>query len=671
MSAQLRETSAEAAQRWHRVRREHARRILAPPPRLTLSEWADRYRRISSTNSSEAGSYRTARVPYLREIMDACTDPDIERIVVKKSERVGTTEGLINNLVGYHMHLDPAPILIVWPTIDDAEKWSKEKLDPMLNETPILRERIAPPRAKDSSNTILNKRYPGGKISAVGTNSPRQLRGRDFRIVCCSEVDSFPVSSSDEGDPVAIAFRRADNFDNRKLILESRPSLEGVSRIDRAYKDSDRRRWWIRCPVCGHEQLLRWGGKDLPYGLKWVDRNPGTAYYLCEQGCHVTERFKRTMAESGFWRPENPGHPVRGYHIHALMSLLPGAHWPKITREWLEAQDSPELLQVFVNSVLGETYEERGERIEGDFLAERREPYTAEVPSAVGVLTASVDVHPDRLEVLVRGWGAGQESWFIRQDVLAGDLADAETQEALDAILFRPYQHEDGATLRIRATTIDSGYRATAGVYPYVKRRQRQRVYATKGDKQDPTKPIVTRAKKPNDEGVKLFTIGTYRAKRRMFSRLKQSRPGPGYMHFRKPVDEGEPNPQATSREYLRQFAAEKLMAKKDRFGQTVMEYIQVEDRNEAIDLECGAMAALYILGAGVYDHLEKHVARTQARGRRVRQERETASAAGSAPPAELPPDQDPEDEVLDSPAAGPVLRRPRRRGRGGFTHRF
>lgn len=604
-------THRTARRAFARRLQQRVRSILRPPPRILLSAWADKNRHVTRENFGYDGRWETAAVPALREIMDALSDPDVQDGVFIKPSRVGATEAVIVNGTGYFIDLDPSSILIVQPTQDDAGKFSKEKLQPMLDASPNLRGKIPAPRAKNSANTILNKRFPGGKIGIIGTNAPRQFRQRDFRIVLCDEVDGYPRSSGKEGDPVALAFKRADNFDNRKRWQMSSPTLKGASRIETAYKNSDQRKWFVTCPHCGGEQQWQWKHVQWDKSGEGAEKQhlAETAHYACAvSGCVITEREKYGMNAAGRWIAQNPGHPVRGYQCSALASNLPGAAWPKLVREFLEGD-----LQVFVNQVLAETYEVKGEVAEKTGLMARRETYAAEVPAGVGVLTAGIDLQADRIEVLVRGWGDRQESWRIAHEVLYGDPDDDALWGTLDSVLYRSYQHEGGAPLRIRCALIDSGYRSDR-VYAYVKSRQKRGIFASKGDKGDPRAPIVTRAKKPSDAGVRLVTIGTFPVKRRLFKSLQLKKPGPGYLHFNLPKGERLQQDEA----YFAQFEAEQLVIDRDRFGHQIYRYEQVEDRNEAIDLECGAFAALHTLGPVVWEHLDREVTRVIEAGKRA-----------------------------------------------------
>lgn len=636
---------------WRADYEDDVRTILKPRPPLQLAEWAGTFRQLAG-GSAEKGQWENARVPYMVEPMNCLTDPTVERIVVMKPARVGYTESLPVNGTGYYMHQDPSPVLIALPTIDDAEKFSKTKLMPMIEATEALRGLLPQARGRDGTNTILHKEFPGGNVQLVGTNSPRMLRMRDARVVFLDEVDAMPKSSGDEGDTVKLLEKRAANWPNRKIVMGSSPKWKGASRIELAYQDSDRGRYWMPCPVCGGMQVLMFGGRNKPYGLKWVSRQPQTTVYICEHaGCTIEERRKRDMHAASEWRKDNPAHRTRGFWFNALISMFPGARWPVLVQEWLDAQVDSEALQVFVNTVLAETFELKGEKVEGDTLFARREVYPAEVPASVGVLTAFVDVQRGSggwLEVLVRGWGDNQESWRILHERIEGSIDDTEVHEQLDAILFRTYQHESGATLRIKRALIDSGDQASS-VYAYVKPRQARGVFASKGDKAVQNAPIVVRGKKPNDAGVRLMTIGTFTTKRRVFSRLKLPRAGtPGFMHFHRLPDDADVAAvaafDAQDQEYFKQFAAEKLVPVKDAKGQQLYQYVQVADRNEAIDLEVGALAALHALGPSVYERLGRITASVVARGEK-----------GSTEPAS-------EEETREEEPA-PRRSPPRRRG--------
>lgn len=584
------------------------RSVLAPPPRLTCSEWADGSRYLSSEASAEPGRWRTDRAPYQRDIMDACSDPTVEDVVWMSSAQVGKTE-VVNNIVGYHVDQDPSPILVLQPTQQMGEAWSKDRLAPMLRDTPALHGKVKDPRARDSGNTLLHKSFPGGHITISGANSAASLASRPIRVVLCDEVDRYPASAGTEGDPVGLAEKRTATFWNRKKIKVSTPTIKGASRIEAAFLASDQRFFYVPCPHCDHRQRLRWGH------LKWENGDARTAAYCCE-GCGtlIEERFKPAMLNAGEWRAHNTAARTVGFHLNALYS--PWARWAELVAEWLEAQGNPERLKVFVNTVLGETWEEEGEKLDEDTLATRRETYAAPVPMGAGLLTAAVDTQGDRLELKVKGWGKGEESWLVHFEQLWGDPAGDEVWTQLEALLVREWKHEGGAPLRIAACCIDSGGHHTEAVYRFVKPRQPRRVWATKGMSM-PGRPLVGRPSKANKHGVKLLPIGTDTAKDVVFARLRINTPGPGYMHFPASCDE----------EYFRQLTAERVMTRFVK-GRPVRRYEKpAHRRNEALDLEVMNLAALISLGTPVIEALGVYVERVQAEGAKLRAEAEDKPA--------------------------------------------
>ncbi len=618
----------------HRERELRAR-IFVPPPKLTVSEWADAHRMLTSIASAEPGRWRTDRAPYQRGIMDAFSDPTIERVVVMSSAQVGKTE-IVLNVAGYFMDQDPAPILVLQPTIDMARAFSKDRLREMLRASPKLRGKVHESGRRDADDTILHKQFPGGHITMVGANSAAGLASRPIRVVLKDEKDRFPASAGHEGDPSALADARTVTFWNRKIGEFSTPTIKSISRIEAAFEEGDKRRYHVSCPHCGHAQHLRWAQIDFE-----------TASYVCEGcGCLIAEGEKPTMLARGRWIAEKPTARIASFHLNALYS--PWVSWRELIEKFQVAKKSIGTLQVFVNTVLGETWVEDGESANVEGLPGRRETYAAEVPRGAGVLVAAIDVQRDRLELQVKGYGAGQESWLIGHHRLYGDPQSAALWERADALLLKRYQHESGATLTIQSTCVDSGDGATTqAVYTFVKPRQRRGVRATKGlSVRD--RPIISRASRPNKYGVRIVPIGTEIAKDLVFDRLRVSAPGhPGYMHFPQPGTDGGDN------EYLAQFGAEKAFTRYTRMNVPVREYRRVRDRNEAIDLEVLSIAALHLLGAGVYDQLGLWVQKVCAEGDAL------AKAAG----------QSPDPATMNWKPARPAG--PRRPGGGGYVNRW
>lgn len=552
---------------------------VAPPPDLTVSEWADLKRRLSSEASAEPGRWKTDRTPYMREIMDAINDPNVEQVVIMSSAQVGKTE-LLLNAIAYFVDYDPAPMLLLQPTLEMAQTFSKDRLAPMCRDTPALRDKIQDAKSRSSGNTMLHKTFAGGHITMAGANSPASLASRPVRIVLADEVDRYPVSAGTEGDPVNLAVKRTTTFWNKKIILVSTPTVKGVSRIEAAYENSTQESFNYACPSCGDYQSLRWA--NIHFDSKG---------HACES-CGTISSQTDWLNSSHKWVAKEKHHKIRGFHLNELVS--PWRRWEQIIDDFKEAKKSPETLKTFVNTSLGETWEEEGKTLDHNNLYVRREHYPAQVPKNAVVLTCAVDVQDDRLELQVEGWGRAEENYKIHFRILRGDPSRQDIWQRLDEALNQTFTHESGVQMRIACTCIDSGGHYAQQVYKYVKTRERNRIYAIKGSSVYAA-PIVGRASKSNKGKINLFPVGSSTAKEVIYKRLEILEPGAGYIHF--PVNS------EFDEEWFEQLTAEKCV-KKYRKGHAYQEWVKTRNRNEALDLSVYNLAALYILNP-VYTALE------------------------------------------------------------------
>ncbi|CAM4111584.1 phage terminase large subunit family protein [Mesobacillus thioparans] len=555
--------------------KEIIKEIVAPPPDLTVSEWADLYRKLSSESSAEPGQWSTDRAPYQREILDSITDPETEKIVIMASAQVGKTEILLNG-IGYHIDYDPAPMLLMQPTEQLAKNFSKERLGPMIRDSSVLRGKVADVKTRDSGNTVLQKSFTGGYIALVGANAPSGLASRPIRILLADEVDRFPASAGTEGDPLSLAEKRTTTFWNRKKIFVSTPTIKGASRIETEFELSTQEHWHLPCPSCNTLQPLRWGQISFE-----------SIAMACKSCGSLHSEFE-WKAQKGKWIAENPEAEARGFHLNELLS--PWKRWGEIIREFKEAKKKGnEALKVWVNTSLGETWQEKGDGLKKDELSRRRETYNTEVPSDVVVLTAGVDVQDNRLEYEIVGWGVGKESWGIQYGVIMGDPGQDFVWNELDNVLFKTFQREDGQELEIMTTCIDSGGHHTKKVYEYCKNREINRVWAIKG-KGGSGIPYIVRPKNRNESGTYLFTIGVDVGKDMIVSRLKSSQEQDGYCHFPMEREKGYDD------QYFKGLTAEhRVMEKKN--GQNVIRWKLKASgaRNEPFDLRNYASAALEI----------------------------------------------------------------------------
>lgn len=511
-----------------------ASRTWRPPPRLSLSQWADEHFFLSAESAAEPGRWKT--LPYQRAIMDAITDPSVTEVTLKKSARVGYTK-MINAAIGYFIHQDPTTIMVVQPTVEDGEGYSKEEIAPMLNDVPALRGRVAEPRSKDSNNTILHKVFRGGSLSVVGANSGRGFRRVSRRVVIFDEVDAYPASAGSDGDQIELGKKRAETYWNRKIIAGSTPLLAGVSRIDEMFEAGDQRRYYVPCPHCGYADILVFSRDSAERGhyMQWPEGRPEEAYFVCRRGgCVIEHRHKRDLVAAGEWRPEAPFRGHASFHIWAAYSFSPGATWGQIAQRFVAATaKGPEALRTFCNTELGETWVEKGEAPDWMRLYTRRERYEVGTVSApVILLTAGVDVQRNRLVYEVVGWGEDKQSWTVDAGVLWGDTATEDTPVwlQLDQLLEREYPRADGGAERISVMAVDSGDN-TNTVYCWGRRHPRNRVLATKGVATQrmllsaPTKVDVSVRGKKLNRGYRMWPIGVNVGKSELYGWLKLDPP--------------------------------------------------------------------------------------------------------------------------------------------------
>jgi len=557
---------------------------------------------LSAESSAEPGQWRTSRAPFQQGIMDAYNIRTVHTIIVMKSAQVGATE-IINNIVGYIISENAGPVLLLQPTLDMAHAWSKDRLAPMLRDTSRLQNTVKDPRSRDSGNTLLHKTFPGGHITMSGANSPASLASRPIRDVLCDEVDRYPTSAGTEGDPVNLARKRSTTFYNRKLILTSTPTVKGASRIEAAYAESSQGRYFVPCPHCGEFQILTWAN------VQWDKDSDKDAYYACDiHGCIIEEREKNGMVAKGEWRHvvgyedeaqqkpiykagNHSNNGVIGFHINELYSGW--RRWQELVDDFLVSKKNPELLKTWVNTSLGETWEDEGATSDPHALYERREEYEF-VPAEVKVLTIGVDVQGDRLEYEVVGWGIGKENWGIKYGILMGDPDHHEVWDDLTSVLTRDYINELDIPLTISAGCIDSGGHHTQVVYNYCATRPITRFYAIKGMAGEGRPIVIPRDIIGYPHKRKVIIVGVDTAKATMLSSLNQLELGEGYSHFPMTYDE----------EYFNQLTAEKLVTKFIK-GFPRREWVKTRARNEACDNRAYNYAALGLLNPDLDEPME------------------------------------------------------------------
>ena len=572
---------------------------LKPKPKMTVSEWADENRILPET-SPESGRWSTNRTPYLREIMDEASNPNTEEIVWMKAVQSGGSEAE-NNILGYFIDQDPAPILFVQISTGEAKKYSKERIAPMIAACPALAEKVSPTRSRDSDNTIESKAFPGGHLGIVGANAPSGLRSRPRRVILFDEVDGYPASAGNEGDPIDLAEKRVSNFWNALKVKISTPTVTEISRIEEALAGVDEvRRYHVPCPHCHELQVLEWGGKSLPYGIKW-DSNPKdgrdpheTAYYLCRH-CHsvIDHELKAEMLRdkkaggSARWIADkkHPNPKSVGFHLNSLYS--PWVRWSTVAAEFLKAKGNPFRLQVWTNTRMAEVWDDAGASVAEDVLLERasRATYTTDpLPERVVLITAGADVQDDRLELEIVGWGPEEENWSLDYVRLPGDPTTGAVWKDLDLVLRRRFEHPWGMKIPISATCIDSRYQGQQ-VLKFAKGREVMKVWPIYGQ-DGGTRPIIGRPSSRNKLKVPRYPVGVDNAKALVYSRLLIQEPGPGYCHFpnrQPPYDE----------EFFRQLTSEKMILKETKTGRLKRLWVPKRGRRtEVLDCRNYATAA-------------------------------------------------------------------------------
>lgn len=505
-----------------------------PRKRLTVSQWADAKRRLSSKASSEVGQWRTSRTPWAKEPMDCLSVSSlVQTVVLMFASQMAKTEIMLN-WIGYVIDHHPGPMLSVQPTLIVQKRYVRQRIDPMINETPELRDKLDARKTRDASNSEDLKDFTGGMLILGGANSPASLASMPVRDAACDEIDRFPwevgKGEKSEGEPLELIRQRQSNFPRRKLLLASTPTIKDASRIEGEFEASDKRYYNLPCPECGELLVLKW--PQLQWSLHPETKEPTKVWYACEHnGCVIEEHHKPQMLERGRWIPTKPESPVRGYHINALYAQIGlGFRWIELVRQWVAAQGDNTKLQVFINTKLAECYQDRTHEVKGHVLAERAESYALrEIPHGCLILTAGVDVQGDRFEIQILGWGFGGKCWVIDYHVLPDvDPSRLEAWAKLAEYLNKPLTNRFGRTMMIECTAIDTGGHWTHDVYNFTRSRMIRRPMAIKGSN-TPGKPILAARPTAQDvnwrgkvikAGVKLWTIGTDTAKHALYNRL-------------------------------------------------------------------------------------------------------------------------------------------------------
>ncbi|WP_333594127.1 phage terminase large subunit family protein [Anaerospora hongkongensis] len=590
------------------------KKSFTPIPKTSVSEWADKYRILSSESAAEPGRWRTDRAPYQREIMNSFTQPGIHKVVAKTASQIGKSD-IMNNVMGRFAHLDPGPMMMIQPTIDLSEDYSKSRIAPMIRDTKVLNTLFSDVKSRDSNNTILSKLFPGGRLIMCGANSPAGLASRPIRILLGDEVDRFPDSAGTEGDPVDLAFKRLTTFWNWVAGLFSTPTIKGSSRIDVEYAAGTQEEWQHECPNCHESHLIT--HRNMKYEFDETKNDDGTKFVIvhsvlwCCPDCGQLFDEQTMKAAPQNYVAKNPAaikNGVRSFFVNCFAS--PWLKWKDMIREYLEAKGDPEREKVVYNTRFGESYERKGNYEDEIVFLNRREEYPAALPDGVLLLTAAVDTQDNRLEYEIAGWGEGEENWGIKKGIVLGVPDRQETWDELDQQLDRAYRLVNGTGLMVARTFIDSGGHYTEQVYKYCRTNMHKGRFAIKG-MPGAGIPLIYRVGVAKGYGIPLVLVGVDGGKQYIMDRLSIDTPGPKYMHF--PMDNQQAELlQGAIRKtginipevlfmrgydqiYFKGLIAEKLVPRKVK-GKIIMQWenVATDKRNEPLDLKVYNLACLH-----------------------------------------------------------------------------
>ena len=572
---------------------------MKPDKTLTVSEWADAYRMLPSNASAEPGRYRTKRTPYLKEPMDCLTsNSDIEEVIFLKSAQVGYSE-MINNFIGYAIDVSPCSVMLVQPTGDAAKKYSKQRIDPMIEATPSLKSKVAPKNTKEGSNTVLSKDFAGGMLNIVSATSAVSLRSTPVKFLCIDECDGYPLDTDGEGNPIDLAKKRTTTFSRRKILMGSTPTIESFSVIAKEHKRGDQRYYNVPCPHCKGKQVLKFSNLKFERD-EHKQYVPDTVYYECEFCKFEIKEFHKTwMLENGEWIPTNPNAPpkIRSYHISSLYSPLGWKSWGEIATEWCEAQlDGTELkLKTFINTVLGETYKQKFQQPDWVKLYNRREHYSYfEAHKDIVYCCAGLDTQDDRIAIQVLGVGEDNEIWVLAYDEILGAPNDPTTWVKVRRYVDTPIKHKTKVPMEIKDCIIDSAGHFTDFVYDFCKKNSDKFIPCVgRGEevgffmKAGKTIDIDQFGKKYSNPLI-LYHTNTVLSKKTIYNFLQNETEGARYIHFSEDLPQN----------YFEMLTSEQMITKIVN-GRMKEEFLKPSgSRNESLDTIGYAYALLYSKGA-------------------------------------------------------------------------
>lgn len=580
-----------------------------PPDDLTVSEWAEKKRRLSAEASAEPGPWRNDRTPYLVDVMNAFSDPKVKHIVMVAASQVGKTEAELN-MIGYIIDEDPGSILFIHPTVTDAKEFSKLRVAPMIRDSPSLKRKVADAKQRDSANTMLQKSYPGGIITLCGSTEAHSLCSKPIRYVLGDERDRWAASAGNEGDPWDLAMARQTTFYNAKAIEVSTPTIKNASAIEAAYSKGTMERWVTKCPHCDEYHEMAWKNIRFDYTEHAVSNGKRTyevtsILYVCP-GCGGISDERTMKKQHSKWQASNPkalANGCRSFWLNAFCSQW--ASWESIIVKFLDAHENTKKLQVVFNTCFGELWEDRGDIQGEDELLARREEYPAELPGGVLVLTCGIDTQDDRLEYEIVGHGHWGETWGIKAGIIMGRPDSDEVWQALDDVLDHKYTFQNRVGLKISMSFMDEGGHFTQQVRARCRERNAKKLFCIKGvagqDKpytSPPKKQRITIDGSYYGETWQ-YQIGVDSGKQLIFDNLRVQSPGANYCHF--------PLRDDYAAAYFKGLMSEHLIYDATKKNPWKWDKIPGHERNERLDCRNYALAAFHALTVNL-DEIENRI---------------------------------------------------------------
>ncbi|EDL1762733.1 phage terminase large subunit family protein [Salmonella enterica] len=577
------------------------------PEPQTVVQWADEHYYLPKESSYTPGKWET--LPFQTAIMNSMGNDRIRTVNLIKSARVGYTKMLLG-VEGYFIEHKSRNSLLFQPTDSSAEDFMKSHVEPTIRDVPVLLKLAPWFGRKHRDNTLTLKRFSSGVgFWCLGGAAAKNYREKSVDVVCYDELSSFEPDVEKEGSPTLLGDKRIEGSVWPKSIRGSTPKIKGTCQIEKAANESAHfMRFYVPCPHCGEEQYLKFGDSDTPFGLKWEKGKPETVYYLCEHNGCVIRQSELDQTE-GRWICDNTGMwtcdgltfysaggeeipPPRSITFHIWTAYSPFTTWVQIVYDWLDALKDPNGVKTFINTTLGEPYEEPvAEKLDYELLMEKVCHYGAQVPMRVVYLTAGIDSQKNRFEIYVWGWAPGEEAFLIDKIIIMGRPDDENTLLRVDAAINRKYRHADGTDMSISRVCWDAGGIDQDIVYKRSKKHGIFRVLPIKGASVY-GKPVITMPKKRNQNGVFLCEVGSDTAKELLYARMKLPAA---------PMGQEEPysvrfpdNPDVFTDVEAKQLVAEELVEKVVG-GKIKLLWDARGRRNEALDCLVYAYAALRV----------------------------------------------------------------------------